>query len=241
MVRAARRTRSAFTMVELLLASTITALVAAASATLVSAVCNATVGTRDSRATNGEGHFTLAQLTRLVRGSRAVGELTPTAASLWLADTNGNDRINLYETGIITYDTVNKRILLNRMQKANGSIPTSTVTPAQFKSVATLQSLYGGQDYKSIELASSVSGFKLMGWPSATDMHIVNVAFALTKDNQTTQFEAAASPRAPGDYLFYAQTQGTPPIGTTRKVRAIVSPFDGFASVLGTLTALVGL
>src|SRR5205823_5445674 len=98
-VNCATKYRRGFTMVELLMAGTMTALTAAAGAAFISAMSNASMTTRDVRAVNSAGHFALSQIGKIIREGRAVGQVTSTTVNLWLSDTNGDDLVNLYETG----------------------------------------------------------------------------------------------------------------------------------------------
>jgi hypothetical protein len=227
---ARRGRRRALTLVELLLASVTAAIVCGATAAMMSAVSNATLTTRDLRNVHVSGQFAVTQINRLVRGSRAVGKIATSDMTLWLDDANGDDKLNLYETAILRYDNTLKQILMERLEKPDASIPSSTVTVAQFTDPAQLATLITGTDKRSYILAANVTAFAYDWWPRTPEARVVMVDFTITEGDRSTSYNLNASPQAPGDYLFYTQTKFAPRFDSDppRKTRAYYSMYNGF-------------
>ncbi len=225
----------AFTMVELLVAATITALVATAGATFVSAVSNASLTSRSVTETKTAGHYASFQMTKVIRESRGVGQVTPNAVSLWMADTSGDDSLNLYETGVLRYDSANKQVVLDFLQPANGVAPTTTASTATFSDVTLLTAAMPPADKKSVVWAENIESLTFTGQASSVQTRMVEVTFTVNNTGTPVAFRAAAAPKAPADYLFYPETQASPLPGSTRKIRKAISPWDGLTNLVGTV------
>lgn len=218
-------------MVELLLASMVTALVAASAATFLSATTNASLTTRDVRSSQNAGHFALTQITRAIRQARAIGEVTTTSVTLWVNDANNDDKLNLYETAIIRYDAAGQQ-LVYEYPKSSGATPATVVTTPDFKDAATLSELMPSADRQVVVWATDVTSMGFSGNPSGTDARMVETNFTVDVTGQPVGFRGAANARASADYLFYAETQ-TMTIGSTRKQRKEISRWEGYAPVVG--------
>lgn len=215
-------------MLELLLASMVTALVAASATTFLSATTNASLTTRDVRTTQNAGHFALTQITKAIREARAIGEVTTTSVTLWVSDTNKDDKLNLYETAIIRYDAAGKQ-LLYVYPKSSGATPTTVVTTENFKSATSLDGLMPSADKNVVVWATDVISLGFSGNPSGTDTRMVETTFTLDLTGQPATFRGAANTRASADYLFYPETRTTPP-GSTRPQRKEISLWEGYLS-----------
>lgn len=231
---AGRSGHGGFTMIELLVAATLTALTAAAGATFISAMTNASLTTRDVRGTTSAGHHVLTQIGKAIRECRAIGEVTPATVNLWLEDANGDDQVNLYETGVIRYDSGGRRIIYEYLKSA-GTTPTTVVSANTLKDYAALHGAMPSSDLQIVVWCTDVDSLTFTGNPSYTDTRIIEVSFTLNNNGQPMTFRGADSPRASGDYLFYPETQSTPPPGSTRQSRKYVSRWTGYEDVTAPL------
>jgi type II secretory pathway pseudopilin PulG len=229
--------RGGFTLLELLLATGVTALVAAAGATLVSAAADASTGTRDVRKTKSQGNYAMQRIANTIRGARGIGQVTSNAITLWVSDPANYDQLNLYETGVIRYDSTNQQIIYDYLQ-SSGATPATTVATSDFTSAANMSTVMAITDKQSVVWADGVSSCTFSGYPSGTTTRIIDVQFTLGTGVGTCFFQGSAGPKASGDYLFSTQTQLPAPMGSTRKERAYYTRWSGFAD-LGTLTTVV--
>lgn len=228
------RHHGAFTLLELLLAASVTALIAAAGATVISGVSNAAVQTRDIRVTQTAGHYTTSRFARLVREARVIGQVTANSVTLWLEDTNKDDKVNLYELGLIRYDSVNKQVVFDYLQAA-GATPTTVVSKANLTSSGAVTSILTSGDHKTAVWADGVENFSFKGYPTLTETRIVQVAFDIGTGDEAMRFQSSASPRAPADYLLESTTNLPSLPGSTRSRRKVISIWDGIKAVqLGT-------
>lgn len=106
----ARRRSSAFTLVELILASGITTLVGAAIASLFFAVSYGTASRNDMRALVPRQRTIVARLDASIRSSRMVLALGSNYVVLWMGDTRPNSAPNLSELRRIEFDSAGKTV-----------------------------------------------------------------------------------------------------------------------------------
>lgn len=226
-----RTARGGFTMLELLLASMVTALVAASASTFLSATTNASLTTRDVRSTQNAGHYALTQITKAIREARGIGEVTTTSVTLWVNDTNKDDKLNLYETAVIRYDAAGQQLIYEYPEPPDSGTPATVVSTGNFKSATTLASLFPSADKTTVVWCTDIISMGFSGNPSGTDTRMVETTFTLDLTGQPVTFRGAANARASADYLFYDVTQTAAPIGSTRKQRKEISLWDGYSSI----------
>ena len=227
-----RVARGGFTMLELLLASMVTALVAASATTFLSATTNASLTTRDVRSTQNAGHYALTQITKAIREARGIGEVTTTSITLWVNDANKDDKLNLYETAVIRYDAAGKQ-LIYEYPESSGATPATVVTTADFKSTTTLEGLMPSADKKVVVWATDIISMGFSGQPGGVETRMVETNFTIDMTGHPVTFRGAANARASADYLFYDVTQTAAPIGSTRKQRRELSLWNGYTNLTG--------
>lgn len=223
---ARRFRRRAFTFIELIVASIITALVATAGTTLIFATTSASRDLGDIRDTKTAGQYALSQIATHIREARCIGEVTSSRLSLWVEDMNGDDVPNLREMATIQYVSSDKSIAYSTIDPDNSyadyAVPLSVLTSADSTSQAI-----GAANPQTDVWAHDVESFSFNGYPNTTDTRIVETRFVIGQGAGAVVFETTASPRAPADYLFVAEANTAPPPGSTRKSRSLISPWRG--------------
>jgi len=223
----------AFTLIETLLAASVTSLVAVAGVTMVFAATSAASGTRDVRTTKTAGHYALSRMAKKIREARVIGEVTATSVTLWLDDLNGDDTVNAGEVGYIEYDPIAKQILFETLDPASGISPGLVVSPSVLTDSAQLQLLVPDSAKSVVTWADGVEALTLTGYPSLTETRIVGVRFTIGVGADQVAFQTTASPRAPGDYLFVPQAIIPPNGPSGRVLRRFFSRWDGFGDIMG--------
>ena len=224
--------RAAFTMLELLVAATVTALTAIAAATLINAICNSSLTTKDLREAKSTGHYALSQFERTIRESRVVGQVTTSTITLWRGDTNSDDQVNLYETAVIRYDSSAQQLIYEYLTPASGGPPPATlVSSTALCDYNTLYPMMPAGDKVSIVWAANVDSLSFSGYPNNTDLRIVDASFTINTNGQSVPFRSAGGPRASGDYLFYSQTRSPPLPTSAQKTRTYYSRWSGFGDM----------
>ncbi len=222
--------RRGFTLPELLIASACTALIATAAATMIAAASRAAEQTRNVADVQAAGHYALNRIASTVRSARCVGEVTPISVTLWLSDQNNDDWPNADEMGLLTYDSGAKQL---RFIAFGAGGPTGSISQTTLTDAAALAALFAGSTATRVVVwAEGVESLTFAGYPPKTETRIVEVTFTIGTGSEATTFQTAAVPRAPGDYLFNPQAQGTPPPGTDRIVRGTISAWSGLTSVI---------
>ncbi len=233
------RGRRGFTMLELLLASMVTAFVAASATTFLSATTNASLTTRDVRTTQNAGTYALTQISKTIREARAIGEVTTTSVTLWVNDSNKDDKLNLYETAVIRYDAAGQQLIYEYLETPGSGMPTSVVTTGNFKDATSLRGLMPTADKKTVVWGTDIISMGFTGQPGGTDTRMVEMNFTIDLTGQPATFRGAANVRASADYLFYDVTQTAAPIGSTRKHRKEIYQWDGYTSVSNKTLELI--
>src|ERR1051325_6229142 len=185
--------RPGFTLIELLLAATVTSVTAAAGAAFIGAVSDASLTTREVSAAKAEGHYAMTQIGRAIRQARSIGQVTASSVTLWLQDTNNDDKLNLYEAGIIRYDSVNQQIVYDYLQQPTTQV-TTTISRSTLIDSSSLQSSMPTADKKSVVWAKGVTSCSFTGNPSLTDTRLVQVSFTINYHNQSVPFMTAVGP-----------------------------------------------
>lgn len=217
-------TGRAFTVVELLLAATITAVVATGATALISAVSYASQQTRDIRSTQTAGHYALTRLAETIRSARAIGAVGATQVVLWTTkDANGDDAVNLDEVAVIRYDTLTKQISYESLPASSNAtvLSLADLTSAQF-----VTNQLNVPQKKTAVWAGGVESLAFVGYPSDIATRIIDVNFTIGAGSNAMAFRTAVSPRAPGDYLFVLQAQAVPLPGSTNVRRTKITQWD---------------
>lgn len=228
-----RARRGAFTLMETIIAATITALVATAGTTLVFAVAGGTTQTRGVRSTKSMGQYALSRIGRTIRQSRAIGELTSTSVSLWAKDINQDDVVNAGELGFIDYDPVTKQVLYGALDPASGIAPTLVIPRNAFVDSAQLLALVPDSAKIAVVWADGIESLVLTGYPSMTETRIVGTWLTIGVGSKEVAYQTTASPRAPADYLFLPQAVLPADGPSGRQRRRSTSRWDGFGDISG--------
>lgn len=226
-----RRRTGAFTLVETIIAASITALVATAGTTLVFAVAGGTTQTRGVRTTKSIGHYTLAKIGRTIRQARAIGELTSTSVTLWVSDINQDDVVNAGELGFIDYHPGAKQVLYGALDPASGISPALVIPRDAFVNSDQLLALVPDSAKLTVVWADGVEALELTGHPSMTDTRIVGTWLKIGIGDEEVAYQTAASPRAPADYLFVPQAVLPSDGASGRQRRRKSSRWDGYGDI----------
>jgi len=215
------------TLIELLLAAMMTAVISAAAATLLGGASNASAQSRNARTVTSAGHYVEGRIGATVRQARGIGQVTSTRISLWLNDSNDDDRMQLAESAVIFYDSSAKAITIIQTDSTATSASSTLVPNTTFQDVTLMSSAIQGVAYKTTKWAEDVQACAFDGFPSLTDTRVVNAVFTIATGSDATEFAVTASPKAPADYLYQTGTRTAPSGTETRYLRSKVSPYTG--------------
>lgn len=198
-----RTRRRGMTLVELLLAGTVSAITATAGATMIYAITSASDSTRDDRTTKNQGRFALLRISKAIREARAIGDSDSSCVVLWREDANQDDVVNLYELGIIKYKAVTQELTFLSLVPPDGVSPGIVVSDADFQDKAAVASLVNASgDKKTVVWAEGVESFTFSCFPSKAEARIVDVKFQMRSGEERLTFSESITPRASADYLF---------------------------------------
>jgi len=229
-----RRRRRGMTLVELLLAGTVSAITATAGATMIYAITSASTETRDDRTTKNTGRFALLRISKAVREARAIGDVQENRVLLWREDINEDDVPNLYELGIIRYEPGTKELRFISLEPPGGVIPGIVVSNAQVQDVATARTLMDATgNVEAVVWAEGVESASFSGFPNNAEARIVDVKFQIRAGEKLLTFSESITLRAAGDYLFVDEAVNVPASVGERKSRKHRSRWTGFYDLTG--------
>lgn len=218
--------RPGFTLIEMMLAAMVTALVAVAGATLISATSNASLAVGDIRKTRTAGQYALSRITNTIRQARAVGAVSPTSVTLWIGDYNDNDTPDWNEIGFVYYDGATDSIrYLDTKPQASWS--AFAITVDQLKSVSAASILLAVPSLPVSVWGEDIQSFRLTGYPDFTDTSLLEVKLTVGEGGQAASFRSTASIKASADYLFAVDGTADAPPGSDRTRRMSPSWWSG--------------
>ncbi len=222
------RSRSAFTLVEMLLASIVTALTATAGATLIFAVSHAATATRDTRTTQNSGQYALCRIARAVRGARLVGNVKTNKVVLWADDKNNDDIVNLGECSEIVFGSFHKEIrYIEPADTLPADLANSEVAQETLETASQLIQAIPQEHRKVTVWAENVQECTFKDNLDNLAPRAVAIRLSMNKGAKVVVFQTAASPKASADYLFVTDANAEPLEGSTRIRRTKISTWTG--------------
>lgn len=201
--RRARRRSSAFTLVELVLAAGITALIGVAIASLFFAVSYGTASRNDMRALVPRQRTITARLDASIRSSKMVLALGSNYVVLWMADTNSNSAPNLSEIRRIEFDSASSSVISYKVTWPSGwsqtmidAADTQYALTDDFGSVTA--ALKGNSYFPSEIWSRSVSSWSLSANKSSVQSAtMLSYQITTVSGQSTNALVGAASLRTP--------------------------------------------
>lgn len=164
MTRAPRPSARGLTLVELLLASAVTSMVALAVASMMTSISAVSIGDRESRSALLRAHAAREALRAYLEPTLAVVQVSPDGASvvLWIEDDASPGMANLLELRLLRYDAAQERIVAERVELPVGWHPvtklqTNAIIGASTDAFAAFASMRSMGLTREVTLASGVS------------------------------------------------------------------------------------
>ncbi|GAB4186090.1 MAG: hypothetical protein Kow00105_00550 [Phycisphaeraceae bacterium] len=166
------------TLVELLMALTVTALIGAAIASMLSAVTYGTSNTHDLRSLVAKNKTLSARITAAVRQSRQVLDAGNDYLVLWTEDLNGSDAPDLLELQRIERDSVNNT-LTSYTPDPNATDVAYDLENDDFDTITT--NLISSGDLVGERWGNDVAGFAVTpDQPDPLDATLISYQLTLT-------------------------------------------------------------
>jgi type II secretory pathway pseudopilin PulG len=194
------------TLIELMMALSIVAIISLAIAGLTFAVSDAQATTDDQNNSLQAARSSLGNLERMIRQARLVSGGGTDHLALWMGDTNGNGQINADETIYLTYLPGQRAVRMKsvrfpvNMDPVYKSLLNDDVSLSQSADVATLDSLVGCTAYiQQSDVAVDVDymEFKFSAAPPLTQAVTIAARFGTAPRavslNSTIHLRAAAT------------------------------------------------
>lgn len=187
-----RQARDGLTLVELLVALAVSGVILGAVATLAYAMGRASDGSDEVARSQAEVRYATARLTELIRNCRLVCWAGSNEFSLWRADDNGDDQINIGELVYVDKGAAGDYLRLWQFTAASGSaIELSSIGALSTNWWSTYAS--AASDTVLVPQCSDVEfGFDVL--PAGSEL--VRISFSKLENGINRQFEVCARLRA---------------------------------------------
>lgn len=179
------------TMIELLMALTITSIIGAAIAAMLFATARGTSDQNDQRDFLMRQKSLDARLSAVLRSSTRVLAGDATYMVLWMGDSRKNDLVNLSELRRIEFDSTNQRIVAYKTVFPQGwsqaQIDAADAGHALSSNFNTLTTNLKTSSYFPAEIWMTGISAASFTYPTATlaDVRLVNYQITLTEDTLT--------------------------------------------------------
>ncbi len=206
-VRFARKRRG-LTLVELILAMTITAMACVAIAATMKATANTWEANQQDDQTLTSARIAIRRLKTIVSNAKLFGHRSVNELVLWAGDENGNFQIEYTECVMIRYDPATDQLQLLDIYfppatpQANIDARNVTFVFADFSAPQVLTLLNADAYVRTRILADNVVSFTVSTIGQASYMRTAMFSFRLGQDDPSQQFDTVASMRSPAFYLM---------------------------------------
>jgi len=197
--------RSGFTLVELLVALTVSSVVLTAVATLAYALGSANDSTDDTSRKQAQVRYTTLRISELVRQCKLVCFAGPADFAVWRADENNDGRINFSELVYIEKGAGADHLHLRQFPVSWGSDPV--VNLSDIRAFSTSWWVAYNMAVESTALIPQCSNVRLDVLPldvSPVKCRFVSISFDLVEDNKPRQYQINAVVRGWGGNLLNA-------------------------------------
>lgn len=187
-----RQHRDGFTLAELLLAITISGVIAAAVAAMIYAVSYGTTSQRDLQSILVENDVAGSRINALVRPSRQVLASGANYLVLWLNDADGDSQAAVSELCRIEYDQAHNSLYTYR---APANVAPNTIYPIATTDFAAVTSaIKGTASFPQTLLASDITGVTFTlddADPKLSALVTVRITTTINKTSGTTVVASA--------------------------------------------------
>ena len=188
----------ALTLVELLVALTVTAILLSAVATLAFAMTSASQISDDVLSKQAQLRHTSLRISNLLQSCLLVCAAPGNDIAVWRADANGDSRINLNELVYVERGDGLDRIRISEFDASE----TLVLTLAELKLSGTKAALLAGHDSRSAIFLSDCKNVQFDFDAAPPYTRFVTVAFDLTEDNTDHRYEISVALRSWAGHLL---------------------------------------
>jgi Tfp pilus assembly protein PilW len=186
------------TLIELLLALTIMAMVMAGVSTLAFALSSVKNSTDDTSSKQAYVRFAETQLGDMIRHARLVCYASDSQVVLWTTDTNRDGRMNVSEMALIATDATRSSITLTRFT----SVADPTVTLSTVGDQAGQWWLAYGAVANATVIVPACSGVTFATDAPAPASRYVSFVFILTQDKEPISYAVCGRLQGWAGYLL---------------------------------------
>lgn len=183
-----------FTLVELLIAMTITAIIVGAVATFAYALSSANSNLDDTSEKQAQLRYTTLRISELIKHSKLICKTSSSELAIWKSDDNDDGQINPAELVYLTTNADRNEIVLLEIS-ASGfwAVQDIPISEIQTGTAKNAQLVNGVANY--IQLVPDCSGVRFTYDAAAPQTRTVTVYFNLTENGTTNGYQVGANLR----------------------------------------------
>jgi prepilin-type N-terminal cleavage/methylation domain-containing protein len=199
-----RNNRRAFTLVELIVALMVTAIISTAAASLAYAMGSANDVTSDVSEKQAQLRYATIRISQLLKHCKLICSLPDDDVAVWRADENSDSQINPGE--LVYLEAGPGRNYLRLLQfLPPPAVAATAVSISQIKTGAAKSQLLDSCERAYVQLMPQCSNvvFKVDAQPPWT--RLLNVSFDVAENGDTRHFQISAAVRSWAGYLLSKQ------------------------------------
>lgn len=196
------RPRRAFTLLEVLLASSFTAIACTAAAMMIKSINDASSTTSGLYAAAADTRNALACIDLLVEQAPLIGFLDGEQVLLWRNDDNHDGRINLLEMTLVHYDATAHRLSLQDVRlppNTSSAVFNAQNAPVPLAQFATSVAASRITQHANLAVRPLIDGVtQCLAWCDGANANsqIVQLNFTVTRNDGAQAFSAVMTPRS---------------------------------------------
>ena len=206
MAKGISKHKKAFTLVELLVALTVSAIVLGAVASIAYAMGSADVSGSDISEKQAQVRYATVRITELIKHSRLMCAGFPLSLAFWSGDTNGNGKINPGELVYMETDSGRGYLMLCEFSAVSPAAEKE-ITIAEIQSGAAKTWLLSNCQPNYTVLISQGSNVTFLSDQAGPYTRLVAVSFDIAEDGVSRTYQIAAAIRCAAFNLLDAGGQ----------------------------------
>lgn len=192
-----KRQRNALTLVELLIAMVITAMIGMSVVGVSVVLSNAHAASEADYDNTQIARMTLNRLTHLLQRAKLVTSVGSDHIIYWAEDANDDGQIQFTELGVVKYDKASGTLTANRVQMSGQSNPMDFKMPlSTVMSNSTLSTVQNSVYCDSRLLAENVRAFEVSAFPPCPEASLITLKITVSQDGRELTLRSAANLRA---------------------------------------------
>ncbi len=187
-----KKNERGLTLVELMVALVVTGIILSAVSTLAFALSSANKSTGDISRSQAQVRFTTLRIHELIRNCNMICSASDDDITIWLADKNNDNKININELAYIDFGTDRNHLYIYTFSSSNNSV----IDIASIQAYSTNWWSSYTSDTESVKLLAECGNVEFHLDALPPNSKFVNIEFEMTENNIVRQYQINAALRS---------------------------------------------